>query len=123
MCACKPQYKLQKKWKTVPLASYPSPPICRSFAATVPHHDLGVYDCQILVNFAQLVTRELQREFTLRAQQAVQAVQGGQEVEQYKALRYRLELAEGPTVLVDTSQAGFPVVYANSSWADAAGGG
>uniref|UniRef100_A0A383VAX6 GAF domain-containing protein n=1 Tax=Tetradesmus obliquus TaxID=3088 RepID=A0A383VAX6_TETOB len=72
---------------------------------------------QILVNFAELVTRELEKDISLAKQQLAQASSSKAErAAQYKLMLRTLDCVTSAVLLVDTSKPDWTIVHANSGW-------
>ena len=99
---------------------FPRPLLRRCFADTAARPEVGARDCQILVNFAELVTRELEKDILLALHEAKGREQA-QESNPYHTMLRRVDHFEAAMLLVDTSKDGWPLVHANTAWAKLAG--
>lgn len=88
----------------------------RCFADTQPR----IFDTsslQILANFSELVTRELEKDIALaqQQQQREQAAAADRQ-QQYDLLLRTADCVTSAVLLVDTSKPDWPIVHANSGW-------
>jgi hypothetical protein len=75
-----------------------------------------------LVNFAELVTRELEKDILLALHEAKGKEQAQKNIP-YNTMLRRVDHFESAMLLVDTSKDGWPLVHANTAWAKLAGEG
>lgn len=90
--------------------------VCRCFADTAARH-FDAHSAQILSNFAELVTRELEKDIVLAVQQHETKNLHGL----YGQLLRSMDAFAGAILCIDTSKEGWPVVHANAAFSEVAG--
>eukprot|EP00879_Flechtneria_rotunda_P001352 GHRR01001502.1.p1 GENE.GHRR01001502.1~~GHRR01001502.1.p1 ORF type:complete len:1180 (+),score=462.14 GHRR01001502.1:255-3794(+) len=86
------------------------------FADTKPRvFDAG--SLQIMCNFSELVTRELEKDIALARRQAEQAAAAkADKQQQYNLVLRTIECVTSAVLLVDTSKPDWPILHCNSGW-------